>query len=150
MWDDGVADEADTIRPAYLVEHLLAIHAAIASGVRVLGYVFWTISDNWEWADGYCPKFGLAAVNRTHPAMPRVPRESYAFFSALVRARAIRASQRSDERRARSKSTMVALTRALTLLARFEEQTRQEQRRKLQPMIAGDDSGPYDEINDDE
>ena len=45
---------------------------------------------------------------------------------------------------------MVALTRALTLLARFEEQTRQEQRRKLQPMIAGDDSGPYDEINDDE
>lgn len=45
--ENGVADEADIIRHAYLVEHLLAIKAAMETGVRVLGYVFWTISDNW-------------------------------------------------------------------------------------------------------
>ncbi|PWA80617.1 hypothetical protein CTI12_AA195860 [Artemisia annua] len=33
-------------------------------GVRVLGYLFWTTSDNWEWADGYGPKFGIVAVDR--------------------------------------------------------------------------------------
>jgi len=35
------------------------------AGIRVRGYTFWTAADNWEWADGYCPKFGLVAVNRS-------------------------------------------------------------------------------------
>jgi len=94
--ENGVADEADIIRHAYLVEHLLAIKAAMETGVRVLGYVFWTISDNWEWADGFCPKFGLAAVNRSDPNMRRVPRESYDLFTEIATSRAITAAQRSE------------------------------------------------------
>lgn len=35
--ENGVADEADLIRPSYMVEHLLALHAAIKSGVDVAG-----------------------------------------------------------------------------------------------------------------
>lgn len=52
-------------------------------GVPVLGYLFWTISDNWEWADGYGPKFGLVAVDRANN-LARVPRPSYHLFSKVI------------------------------------------------------------------
>jgi len=48
----------------------------------VIGYLFWTISDNWEWADGYGPKFGLVAVDRAD-GLSRIPRPSYHLFSKV-------------------------------------------------------------------
>lgn len=81
--ENGVSDETDLIRRPYLLEHLLAIYAAMLMGVRVLGYLFWTISDNWEWADGYGPKFGLVAVDRAND-LARIPRPSYHMFSKVV------------------------------------------------------------------
>jgi hypothetical protein len=48
----------------------------------VIGYLFWTISDNWEWADGYGPKFGLVAVDRAN-RLARIPRPSYHLFSKV-------------------------------------------------------------------
>ncbi|CAK9187610.1 unnamed protein product [Ilex paraguariensis] len=80
--ENGVSDETDLIRQPYLLEHLLAIYAAMTMGVPVLGYLFWTISDNWEWADGYGPKFGLVAVDRSNN-LARIPRPSYHLFSKL-------------------------------------------------------------------
>lgn len=82
--ENGVSDETDVIRRPYLLEHLLAIYAAMIMGVPVLGYLFWTISDNWEWADGYGPKFGLVAVDRANN-LARVPRPSYHLFSKIVK-----------------------------------------------------------------
>ncbi|KAJ6790918.1 beta-glucosidase-like SFR2, chloroplastic [Iris pallida] len=81
--ENGVSDETDLIRRPYILEHLLAIYAAIITGVPVLGYLFWTTSDNWEWADGYGPKFGLVAVDRAHD-LARNPRPSYYLFSKVV------------------------------------------------------------------
>jgi len=52
-------------------------------GVRVQGYCFWTISDNWEWADGYGPKFGLVAVDR-HKNLDRHPRPSYYLYAEVL------------------------------------------------------------------
>lgn len=49
----------------------------------MIGYLFWTISDNWEWADGYGPKFGLVAVNRAE-GLARIPRPSYHLFSKVL------------------------------------------------------------------
>ncbi|KAJ1696013.1 hypothetical protein LUZ63_012711 [Rhynchospora breviuscula] len=82
--ENGVSDETDLIRRPYLIEHLLAIYAAMLKGVPVLGYLFWTISDNWEWADGYGPKFGLVAVDRANN-MARKPRPSYHLFTKVVK-----------------------------------------------------------------
>lgn len=48
----------------------------------MIGYLFWTISDNWEWADGYGPKFGLVAVDRAD-GLSRNPRPSYHLFSKV-------------------------------------------------------------------
>ncbi|XP_023006537.1 beta-glucosidase-like SFR2, chloroplastic [Cucurbita maxima] len=81
--ENGVSDETDLIRRPYLIEHLLAVHAAMIKGVPVLGYLFWTISDNWEWADGYGPKFGLVAVDRAND-LARIPRQSYHLFSKIA------------------------------------------------------------------
>ncbi|KAL0457529.1 UNVERIFIED_CONTAM: Beta-glucosidase-like SFR2, chloroplastic [Sesamum latifolium] len=52
-------------------------------GVPILGYLFWTISDNWEWADGYGPKFGLVAVDRLNN-LARIPRPSYHLFKKVI------------------------------------------------------------------
>jgi len=92
--ENGIADSQDLLRPAYLLEHLLALRAAQRRGIRVRGYTFWTASDNWEWADGYCPKFGLAAVNRSDPLLRRVPRDSYHLFTKVVRSRRVTVAQR--------------------------------------------------------
>ncbi|KAF6156611.1 hypothetical protein GIB67_014590 [Kingdonia uniflora] len=81
--ENGVSDETDLIRRPYLLEHLLAVYAAMIMGVPVLGYLFWTISDNWEWADGYGPKFGLVAVDRANN-LARIPRPSYNLYAKVV------------------------------------------------------------------
>ncbi|CAK8563837.1 unnamed protein product [Lathyrus sativus] len=81
--ENGVSDETDLIRRPYLLEHLLSVYAAMIKGVPVLGYLFWTISDNWEWADGYGPKFGLVAVDRANN-LARIPRPSYHLFTKVV------------------------------------------------------------------
>ncbi|GMY27976.1 beta-glucosidase-like SFR2, chloroplastic isoform X1 [Fagus crenata] len=82
--ENGVSDETDLIRRPYILEHLLAVYAAMIMGVPVIGYLFWTISDNWEWADGYGPKFGLVAVDRAN-RLARIPRPSYHLFSKVVK-----------------------------------------------------------------
>lgn len=61
---------------------MLDLITIVLQGVPVLGYLFWTISDNWEWADGYGPKFGLVAVDRANN-LARIPRPSYHLFSKV-------------------------------------------------------------------
>jgi len=82
--ENGIADDTDVLRPAYLIEHLRAIDAAIQDGVRVDGYVVWSLSDNLEWSDGYCPKFGLVSVNRADH-LKRTPRPSFYLYQKIIR-----------------------------------------------------------------
>jgi len=91
--ENGISDGSDLIRPAYIVEHLKAMKAAMDEGVPVKGYIFWTVSDNWEWADGYCPKFGLVAVDRTPDDLVREKRGSYDLFSAIATDRVVTVAQ---------------------------------------------------------
>ena len=92
--ENGISDATDLLRPAYLVEHLMAVAAARADGLPIKGYVFWTISDNWEWADGYCPKFGLAAVDRSTPELRRTPRPSFELYGTIARSGQVTVAQR--------------------------------------------------------
>lgn len=82
--ENGIADDTDLIRMPYLLEHLEASYHALKDGVPLRGYLFWTLSDNWEWADGYCTKFGLMHVNRESPDFQRVAKPSYHLFRALT------------------------------------------------------------------
>jgi len=95
--ENGIADQNDWVRPAYLIEHLAAIRKSMEEGVEVLGYIHWTLTDNFEWADGYCPKFGLTEVIREGEApFKRVKRDSYLQFSKIAKERLITKEMRQS------------------------------------------------------
>ena len=62
--ENGIATGDDELRVRYLPDVLEQVHLAIGDGVDVRGYFHWTNLDNFEWARGYRPKFGLVAVDR--------------------------------------------------------------------------------------
>lgn len=53
----------DEKRLHYIKDHIAQVLAARQAGVPVNGYFVWTLMDNFEWAEGYYPKFGLVRVN---------------------------------------------------------------------------------------
>jgi beta-glucosidase len=57
--------------------------AAARDGVPVLGYVHWSLLDNFEWLSGYGPKFGLVAVDRF--TFKRTVKESARMFGRIAR-----------------------------------------------------------------
>lgn len=64
--EHGTADgaEPDDRRVWFLTESLAGLAAAIEDDVDVRGYVHWSLLDNFEWAHGFGPRFGLYAVDR--------------------------------------------------------------------------------------
>jgi beta-glucosidase len=54
---------SDTQRIEYLRAHLDAVAKAIASGVDVRGFFYWSLLDNYEWNSGYAKRFGLVHVD---------------------------------------------------------------------------------------
>ncbi len=49
----------DSERLNYLQSHLQQVYKAKKDGLNVEGYFVWTFTDNFEWAEGYHPRFGL-------------------------------------------------------------------------------------------
>lgn len=65
----------DTQRNAYIDQHLNAVLRAIQDGVNVAGYFYWSLLDNFEWAQGYEKRFGLIHVD--FDTQKRTPKASY-------------------------------------------------------------------------
>jgi beta-glucosidase len=61
--ENGYLDNTSTGSPAYILRHLANVHRAIAEGVPVKGYFYWSLVDNFEWAEGYSARFGLIQVD---------------------------------------------------------------------------------------
>ncbi|HEY2513392.1 MAG TPA: glycoside hydrolase family 1 protein [Polyangiaceae bacterium] len=80
--ENGIADRNDVMRGRFLAEHLLQLGAANLRGDRVIGYLHWSMLDNFEWNSGFCPKFGLHAVDRTTAA--RTARASASLYSSII------------------------------------------------------------------
>ncbi len=85
--ENGIADADDDQRPRFIVEYLRQAHRAIADGVDLRGYVHWTLMDNFEWAEGYTKRFGLAEVD--FATQRRTLRPSASLYRDVARANAI-------------------------------------------------------------
>lgn len=79
--ENGLADAADAERPWFLRESLRSVHRAIADGADVRGYLHWSLLDNFEWAYGFWPRFGLVAVN--YATQARSPRPSASLYGKI-------------------------------------------------------------------
>jgi beta-glucosidase/6-phospho-beta-glucosidase/beta-galactosidase len=71
--ENGIGESQDRNRAPFIVAHLQSVLASTKAGADVLGYVHWTIADNWEWTFGYLPqaRFGLYTVDRAAAGKPR-------------------------------------------------------------------------------
>ena len=79
---DGAVD--DPLRIAYLRDHLDAVGAAPAAGVDIRRYFVWSFLDNFEWARGYRPRFGIVRVD--YETQRRIPKASAAWYRDLIAA----------------------------------------------------------------
>jgi beta-glucosidase len=82
--EHGIATADDEERVEFIDAGLHAVHAAMADGVPVRGYIHWSLLDNFEWVYGYRPTFGLIGVDRVTQA--RTVRPSARHLGAIARA----------------------------------------------------------------
>jgi beta-glucosidase len=85
----------DPERVEYVRSHLAAVHAAIAQGVAVRGYILWSLLDNFEWADGYSQRFGIVYVD--YKTQERIPKTSARWWHDVVAANAVEAAATDRE-----------------------------------------------------
>lgn len=83
--ENGVpeAGESDEVRPSYLVQHLAQAHRALNEGVELGGYCYWSSIDNFEWAEGFAPRFGLVHVD--YATQERRPKPSAYLYRDIIR-----------------------------------------------------------------
>ena len=72
--ENGICTDDDSQRWDFIQEHLKSLTQAMNSGVKVLGYVYWSLIDNFEWDKGFGPRFGLIDVD--YNTYKRTVRES--------------------------------------------------------------------------
>lgn len=85
--ENGIETENDARRIWYIDAVLTSLQECVAKGVPVLGYFHWSLLDNFEWEQGYTPKFGLCAVDRT--TFKRMPKPSAAHLGRIAKNNAL-------------------------------------------------------------
>ena len=81
--ENGIADAKDEKRSGFIRKHVAAVMSARKKGIPVFGYLYWSLTDNFEWAHGLKPRFGLVAVD--YETMTKTPRDSYQVYRDLIR-----------------------------------------------------------------
>jgi len=81
--ENGIGTEDDTRRIAYTERALQGVLNCLKDGIQVGGYIHWSMMDNYEWLEGYRPKFGLVEVDRTTQA--RKPKPSAYWLGEIAK-----------------------------------------------------------------
>jgi beta-glucosidase len=76
----GVSDSRGVWRDDFLRAHIYATDRARAQGAHVIGYLVWSLIDNFEWSHGYRGHFGLYAIDFNDPLRVRRPTSAVAVF----------------------------------------------------------------------
>jgi beta-glucosidase len=81
--ESGIGTGDDSRRIAYVEQALQGVSSCIQNGIDVRGYIYWSALDNFEWALGYEPTFGLIAVDRD--TQQRTPKPSARWLGNIAR-----------------------------------------------------------------
>jgi beta-glucosidase len=81
--ENGICTADDHERWEFIQSHLKAVHLAMEQGVNVIGYLYWSLMDNFEWAQGFVPRFGLIDID--YRTQQRTVRESAKKFAGVCR-----------------------------------------------------------------
>ena len=85
--ENGIGTNDDPQRIEYVQRALEGVLSCIADGIDVRGYTYWSLMDNFEWAFGYRPRFGIIEVDRA--TQRRTVKPSGEWLSGIVRANAL-------------------------------------------------------------
>jgi beta-glucosidase len=85
--ENGIGTDDDEQRIAYVRAALEGVLACIDDDIDVRGYTYWSLLDNFEWAFGYGPRFGIGDCART--TFARTPKESARWLGQVARATAL-------------------------------------------------------------
>jgi len=73
----------DAKRQEYIASHIAAVAAAMQQGVRMEGYMVWSLLDNFEWASGYEKRFGIVHVD--YQTQTRTLKDSALWYADFLR-----------------------------------------------------------------
>jgi beta-glucosidase len=85
--ENGIGTTDDEQRIDYVRQALSGVLDAIDEGIDVRGYTYWSLLDNFEWALGYRPRFGIVGVDRS--TFARTAKASAAWLAAVAAANAL-------------------------------------------------------------
>ena len=81
--ENGLADAKDDQREWWIKETIIGLQKALRSGADVIGYLHWSLMDNFEWAYGKWPRFGLVAID--YKTGKRTLRSSADWFGKVIK-----------------------------------------------------------------
>ena len=87
----GVPDADDSIRPGYLAQTLQSVWQACVHTYPVKGFFFWSLLDNFEWAEGYDPRYRFGLYGVDFETQTRTERRSAQLYRAVCAANALSA-----------------------------------------------------------
>jgi len=79
--ENGIATDNDAERIEFVSAVLLDIHNYLESNNNVIGYLYWSLLDNFEWDLGYQMNFGLVEVDKE--TFERKPHKSAVWFGKI-------------------------------------------------------------------
>lgn len=81
--ENGVPDRDDRIRPWLMKRTVKQMRKLLADGVDLRGYFHWSLTDNFEWNEGWHLRFGLIELDPQTQA--RKPRPSAQLYAEIIR-----------------------------------------------------------------
>jgi beta-glucosidase len=88
--DDRIGPDGqicDTDRVMYVRNHLIHAHRAVSEGFPLRGYFWWSLTDNFEWAEGYSQRFGIYYVD--YKTQKRFEKLSASFYRETIARNAV-------------------------------------------------------------
>jgi beta-galactosidase len=82
--ENGVVDSTDKLRPDFLRDHIrFLMKARNEDHINVIGYLHWSLTDNFEWKKGIAMKYGLMSVN--YDTLEKTKRDSFTVYQDLIK-----------------------------------------------------------------